>query len=619
MNGSVRLIQNVDNLLAWIAETQSKTFAFDTETYDANYEVMKLSTLKCRSMQFYDGKEAVFIRWTDDLLQLIRYFFQTNIKTLIGHNLAYDLKVCKKLDIPFEHLKLYDTMIAHHLIDEESELGLKFLTRTILQRDVLEHKDILSCDVLSEKFIKYATDDVINTWDLCTWQQPKLKELGLVRLFREIEMPFLLCILEMEYEGIHVDTNKVDTIKNELINEIIDLEIQMYKTLGVRYQLQANLLDGSLIPKSDISFTSNDTLADILFSKLKLDIVEQTPSGKPAVGRKTIEILKDKHPFVMLLYKYKKAQKLLTAFFEPLGKFIDVDGKVRARFNNCGTVTGRLSSSNPNMQQLPKVNKDFPIDVRSCFVAPANKVMISCDYAGQELRVLTQITQEPALIDAFNKGKDIHLATANDFFTLGIPEEALYENGKDYDLYKKKFKAERDKAKIINFGIAYGKGAFGFAKDFNISEQEAELILQKYFRAMPGVKTSITNAEEFIKSKGYIVSMTGRIRHFKKDTDGKNSWYSRACFREGFNFLIQGFSADMMRLAAIAARKSAVLHPEWDMKAIASIHDEMLFTVKKEYAAQAEVAIRGAFENAVKFVIPVVAETGMGTNYGECK
>ncbi len=296
---------------------------------------------------------------------------------------------------------------------------------------------------------------------------------------------------------------------------------------------------------------------------------------------------------------------------------VEIDGRVRPNFKDTGTKTGRLSCNNPNLQQLPKVNKEFPIDTRKCFTVPNGHKMITCDYSGQELRVLAQITGDPALIDTFNKGKDMHLSTANDFFNLGIDEEDLYEGSPKIEDLKEFYKDERNKAKTINFGMAYGKGAYGFSQDFNISEEEAQDILDKYFAALPKVKKAIDTCHKNVTEQGWVETMTGRRRHFSKIE--KNGWtgYPKKAYRESFNFLIQGFSADMIRIAMNRVYEKAP--PEWGLKAIATVHDEAVYKVRDEHVEAAKVFIKEQFEKAVNFCIPVVADVGVGTTYSEAK
>ena len=590
-----------------------KNISFDTETTSLIY-----TDLELEGISLCDGRIACYIPYPNSsVLKILQNIFNKPDATLIAHNIVFDMKVLHKYGFNFKGKRLYDTMIADHLLDERREHGLKFLAKHYLNvEETITWEDARKKG--GKVFEDYAINDAIWTYQICIKQQPMLKEEGLVRLFREIEMPFQEVLLEMAIEGIDVDLNEMNKIKKELIKKTEELEVQLHETLNIPYQMQMTL-DGLASIKSSMNFNSAQQLADILFNKLKLPIIEKTPSGAPSVGKLTISALKDKHPFVTLLSQYKIVQKLLSAFFEPIPQLVEKDGKIRPNFRDIGTKTGRLSCNSPNLQQLPKVNKQFPIDTRKCFVVPSKYQMITCDYAGQELRVLTQITQEPVLIDTFNKGKDMHLSTANDFFDLGIAEEDLYEGSPNIETLKDKFKDERNKAKVVNFGMAYGKGAFGFSKDFNISEDEAQKILDKYFAALPKVKEAIDKCHQEVTDKGEVVSMTGRKRRFEKVE--KNGWvgYLKGSYRQSFNFLIQGFSADMIRLAAIKVYKEAQKHPEWDLKSIMTVHDEVVYKVKEEYTEEASKLIKHCFETAVKFCIPIVADIGVGNNYGEAK
>ncbi len=264
-------------------------------------------------------------------------------------------------------------------------------------------------------------------------------------------------------------------------------------------------------------------------------------------------------------------------------------------FNDCGTKTGRLSCSKPNLQQLPKANKAFPVETRECFIAPPGKKLIASDYSGQELRVLAHLTQDKGLIEAFNSGRDFHQETAN------------------------KFGVERTKAKAINFGIAYGKMAYGFAKDWNTTEEEAQVFVDTYFKTFPKVKEAIEETTKEVKKQGYVISMAGRRRRLQLVTDGDNKFYRKSSFREAFNFKIQGFSADMMRIASIRILNQCIKNKEWGMRIIALIHDECLVEVKEEYAEQAKEVINKAMIGAVNLCVPVLVDTHIGDNYAQIK
>ncbi len=617
------VIKTEKDLKIFLSKFNKKVFAFDTETTSLRYTELEIEGFSLCSGDiscyvFLADYENKIINEEHNALVSLLGDLVKNAEVLIGHNLVYDLKVLDKIGISFDkEPELFDTMVADHLINENRKHGLKFLAKELLGVDeVTAFTDIK--DHSSSEFFKYACHDAEWTYQLAMLHKPELEEQGLTKLFREIEMPFLWSLLDMQITGMLVDVDKVRKTAEEIRVAIQKLALDMCDLLELRYEIGYDE-EGELTVFPYTNFNSSQQLAEILFTRLKLPMTETTPSGAPAVGKEVIARLRKSHPFVELLHKYKVASKLYNSYFKEDAQIminLEMDNRVRPSFHDTGTATGRLSCSNPNLQQLPKVNKDFPIQARSAFIVPEGYSMVTCDYSGQELRVLAEISQEPVLIDTFNKGKDMHLSTANDFFDLKIPEEALYESSKEHSVYKAKFKAERNKAKTINFGMAYGKGAYGFAKDFNISEEEAQEILDKYFAALPGVKQSIDDCHERVRTDGYVNTMTGRRRRFTKSSWGK---YDKKAFRQSFNFLIQGYSADMMRLAMNAGRALIKSNPKWDAKPIATVHDEAVYEVKTEYSEEFAAAIKKAFEGITKFSIPIVAETDIGLNYAEAK
>lgn len=590
------------------------TFSFDTETTDLNY-----TRLEMEGFSLCDGASACYVDLIDNpeqhelLLQLKELF--SNAKTIIAHNIVFDLKVLHKYGITCQHLKIYDTMIADHLLDEYRSHSLKNLSAELLYKKTIKYEEAEKAGHQSDLFYEYAINDAVWTWELCLWQQPHMKEQNLVKLFRDIEMPFQFVLLEMEVTGVLVDLDLVSKTAEDLREKSETLISELLDILGERPVIQATLTGGVTL-QSPINFNSTKVLADIMFNKLGLNQVETTPSGNPAVGKNTLWALKDKHPFVSKLLDYRIVQKLLTAFFEPLPGFVDGDGRVRPQFIDTGTKTGRLACRKPNLQQLPKANKDMGIDTRACFVVPKGYKMIACDYSGQEVRVMAQVSKDPTLVSSLNNGYDMHLAVANKFYNLGIPEEALNSTHSEHEAFKDKFKDERTKAKTITFGLAYGKGAFGFSKDFGISEEEAQKIVDDYFNGMPGLRDAIDNAHKELETNGSVTSMAGRKRRF---TPNEQGYYPGQAFRQSFNFLIQGFSADMIRKAMVLVCEEAKKYPDWDLKTIATVHDESVYQVKEEYVDKAMDMIKEQFEQAVKFIVPVVADVSMGDNYGEAK
>lgn len=588
----------------------------DVETYDetggdeaANYDKIALEMI-----QLCDGNITIGIYLKDnpELLGILNFITeQLKGKTVVAHNIPFELSVFAKYGMDTSEWLLFDTMVGDHLINEHRRHGLKFLAENILgASEVMDYETARAFGLHSDEFFNYACNDVEWCYELYILQKAYISNNNMEKLFYKIEMPFQRCLTEMRVTGVVLDIDLLKQLNQQYQQITTELKNNMLSLLGITDR-QKTLFNESL--EHELNFDSPHVLSDILFGKLGLEVIETTPGGQASVGKITLDKYKD-IPIVKLLSDYKKYKKRIAAFTDPLQSYVDRDGKVRPDFIDIGTKTGRLSCRNPNLQQLPKGEKGKQ-DIRDCFKVPDGYTMITCDYSGQELRVLAQLTQEPALIDIFNKGKDMHLSTANDFFNLNIPEEELYENHPKFNEHKKVYDNERNKAKVINFGMAYGKGAYGFSKDFNISEQEAQEILDKYFAALPKVKQCIEQTHRQVKENGYCTTMAGRRRRFLKE-DGK---YPKKAFRESFNFLIQGFSADMIRKAMVLVHKEKALHPEWNLQAIMTVHDEAVYQVKTEYVNEACALIKQQFEGAVKFDFPVVADVKTGKHYGEAK
>ena len=552
-----------------------------------------------------DGTHACYIIISEGCESMVKTaidFLETR-DLLIGHNIVYDLQVLYKYGMTKEP-ELFCTMIAHHLLDENSRHGLKELAASVLGATTTKYDEIE--DHSSAEFISYAINDAVWTWQLASLFRDQLLQEDLVPLFRDIEMPFQYVLRDMKVAGMLVDVDLLRTKRKEL-----ELHTdQLYKSL-----VQEAGVSGSF------NFNSSKQLGELLFTTLGLPIQDVTPSGAPSVGSAALVKLKS-HPIVSKILEYKNLRKLLTSYFAENAQIlsnIDPDNRVRPSFLDFGTKTGRLSCNSPNLQQLPKESKD-PVGTRSCFIVPKGYKMITCDYSGQEVAVAAQQSKDPTLVDALNKGQDMHLRIANQFYNLGIPDEALFKTHPDYDTYKDKYYNERNQAKVITFGLFYGKGAYGFAKDFDISEEEAQEIVDKYFEGMPQLKEAIEHAHDQVKAHGYVSSMSGRRRRFEQMTNRfGEKYYNNMSLRQSFNFLIQGYSADMIRMAMTAVRHVSKEYPQWDLKAIATVHDEAVYEVKEEYTDVAAQAIKKAFESVTEFVVPIVADIGIGKDYGEAK
>lgn len=589
--------------------------AFDTETTSLNYYELDIV-----GMSIYDGNVAVYIdiqnsHEPDKLLSTIRILFLST-KLLIAHNMAYDLKVLKKIAVT-TNATLFCTLTASHLINENAPKGLKELASSILNHSIITYKEAIKHGTDSDVFREYATNDAIWTWGLFEHFAPLLHKQGMAHLFKDIEMPFQHVLVEMESHGIKIDKEVLQDATKELRDEAVRLQIDMHTMLNLPYELQANLNDGSLVVCSQTNFDSSQQLIQII-EGLGLEVTETTDTGNKSVGRKTIERLKGKHKFVDLLHRYRVISKLLNAFFIPMPSFIDADGRLRASFNNCGTVTGRLSSSKPNLQQTTNKKLDgITYSVRDCFVASIGCKMIACDFSSQEVRVAAQQSNDPTLVKALRNGMDLHLTVANRFFELGIPEEKLYSTHPEFESLKDKYKKERTNAKIVTFGLLYGKSPFGLAQDFGISEDEAQKLIDKYFAGMPEVKKDIDRVHKEVEQKGYVTYMSKRRRHFTKIRRDNWEGYPKKAYRQSYNATIQGFSSDMMRKAMVMVHQNR--KPEWGLYALATVHDEAIYEVKEPYAEEAAAFIKQQFESCVNLIVPVESEVNIGQRYSECK
>lgn len=617
VNTVARTVEDIKN---WFSSNKHEVLSLDTETQGLNYDQLNME-----SIAFYNGTNGLFVGEKSLFPSLSTPL--SEVKQIVGHNIVFDLRVLYKTGLykewfeeQLDSIKIYDSMVAHHLIDENlPSIALKELAKSVLgKQKIMTWEEASKFKKYSKEWLEYCFNDVIFTWELMEYQTPLLKQEGVEDLFYDIEMKFQLCLLDMAVNGLLVDREKMSKVLVELKEEQVQLTKQMLAILKLPYQVQRRL-DGTMQIISPVNFNSSQQLGKILFETLKLPIIEKTESGQPSVGKVTIQKLKGESPFVALLDRYKVIAKLISAFFESIPEHICSDGRVRPFLHDCGTVTGRLSASEPNIQQLPKVNKNFKVNVRDCFIANEGKEIFTADYNSQEIRIMAELSKDKTLIDALTKNKDIHLATANQFYKLNIPEEELFESGFNYEKYKEQFKVQRDRSKSILFGLAYGKQAYGFSHDFNISEAEAQVIVDKFFEGMPGLKQAIDKTHKELNDNGYVKSLTGRKRRFLKVTMNDWTGYLRYSFRQSFNFRIQSTAADMIRQAMINVRREAKKYPQYDLRLIATVHDEVICEANQGYVKEVSALLKRCFESAMTFCIPLPAKIGHGQSYGAAK
>lgn len=612
-----QIFNNLDDFKFWVETLKHQgkfsKIAFDTELENG----LIWDKMKLQGISFCNGEDACYfdVSSIDVPTTYFNQVFQS-IDKLVAHNLPYDLKVLQRCNIissrEITH-KVFDTMTAAHLLDENGPKGLKDLAiiyDLAKPDEVKSWKEISRYSPNSVQFCNYALNDVIWTWQLHEILGSKLVHQGMKRLFFEIEMPFQFVLVEMETNGITLDLSKLQELRKKMFNLKRDYEGQMLALLGKQHVVQKNLFeDAEYI--SPVNFSSSHQLIKII-EGLGLKLPFETDTGQKSVDKATLLHLSGQHPFIDLLKNYRIAEKLLNGFLDKLPNHLCLDGKIRASFNNTGAVTGRLSSSNPNCQQIPKNKKAVGASVRGCFIASPGKKLIVGDYSGQELRVLTQVTRDPGLVECHCKGGDIHLAATNKCLKLEIPKECLFSSHPKYESYKSKYKDSRDKIKNkVVFPIIYGTTAIGVSKSLGISEELAQSYIDSFFELYPKVKQCWFDTIKEVKTKGFVTNLAGRRHRFDEPCG--------YAYRQAFNFKVQGFSADMIRLAAILILNEIRNRPEWDMRFLLIVHDEVVLEVNERFTDEAVKLIKSCMENAVKFCIPVIADVGSGLDYASSK
>jgi DNA polymerase-1 len=461
----------------------------------------------------------------------------------------------------------------------------------------------------TKEFYDYAMNDALWTYQLMKIFNKKLYELNVNRLFFEVEMPFQFTLMDMMINGVQINLEELEELRIEAAATKLKLQRELYDDNNIGYSLQPDMFTGEVEFVSNVKL-SNQTL-DKLFKKHGLITPFKTKKKAPSYGAETLTHFEG-HPFVDKLAQFNIVDKLLGSFIKKLPQHVSGDGRVRASFWNTGTVTGRLSCGDPNLQQLPKKKKKLPFDYKRIFEVPEGKVMVSADYSGQELRILGVVAKCPVLIAAFKAGVDLHLMTANIVFELGIPEEKMITTHPEYDALKEKHDYERHIGKNgYNFPIIYGTTSYGISKNCGISEEEAQKGIDKFFSAYPNVRTAIQRTSEYLHSNWHVRTLTNRRRRLNPE--------DKKSHRQAFNFLIQGLAADMIRCACNKVRKIGIDHPQWELKQIMIVHDEIVFEIKEEYADEALPILKEAMETAMNLPLRMPVDMGIAKTYSGAK
>ena len=583
---------------------QQKEVCFDTETTDLetlNAEIVGMSFSFKEHEAFYVPFPSDQIE-TQNLLNEFKPFFENESITKIGQNIKYDLGILKNYGIELKG-KWFDTMLAHYLIDADLRHGMDFLSTTYLNYEPVSIETLIGKkgknqlnmrDVGFEKIKEYAAEDADITLQLKKLFSPQLPDSNAQKLFDEVEVPLIDVLSDMEREGVRINKNFLDKYSVELGKQVSELEKRIYE------------LSGGL----NFNISSPKQLGEVLFDHLKLDPkAKKTKTGQYQTGEDVLQGLSE-HEIIRCILDIRQLQKLKSTYVDALPQLInEKTGRVHTSFNQAVAATGRLSSTNPNVQNIP-IRTDKGREIRKAFI-PRNDdfVLLSADYSQIELRVIASISKEENMIEAFKNGIDIHTATASKVYH--IPLEEVTSD-------------QRRNAKAVNFGIIYGQSAFGLSQNLGIPRKEASQIIEEYFLQYPRIKEYMSNTIHFAQENGFVETLLGR-RRYLRDINSKNFTVRGFAERNAINAPIQGSAADMIKVAMIKihhAMKSEIGNLPTGQaglksKMILQVHDELLFDVHKDEVEAMKKLVKYEMENAMILEVPIVVEAGVGENWLE--
>ncbi len=584
--------QEIDDLIQELEKQSS--FCFDTETTSLNAHDCELVGIAFS----YAATKAYYVPFpkdqekTNKLLTKFQAIFKNDQIEKVGQNLKFDITVLNHYGIAVKG-PLFDTMIAHYLLQPELQHNMDYLAETYLnyKPEPIENligkkgKNQLSMrNVPQERIKEYACEDADITWQLMELFRDQLKKANLWDLAITIEFPLIYVLANMEAQGVKLSTDSLGKYTKDLQNDLDKIEKEIHDLAGEEFNV------GS--PKQ---------LGEILFDKLKLDSkAKKTKSKQYSTSEETLQKIADKHPIIEKVLEYRSIKKLLSTYVEALPRLINEHtGKLHTSFNQAVTSTGRLSSNNPNLQNIP-IREERGKAIRKAFVpSDKNHVLVAADYSQIELRLMAHMSQDEHMVEAFKQDLDIHAATAAKIFHVENPEKVS--------------KDQRRKAKTANFGIIYGISAFGLSQRLNIPRKEAKEIIDEYFEGFPKVKEYMDRSIKEGRDKGFVETMLGRKRYLK-DINSRNGVVRGLAERNAINAPIQGSAADIIKLAMIDIFKE-LEDEKWETRMILQVHDELIFDAPEKEVDKLKELVRKKMENAIKISVPLTVDIGEGDNW----
>ena len=590
-----KLIDSKEDILNLVSAVKKcKTVCFDTETTSTNAllaELVGVSISVKEGEAFYitmpAGREEVKER-----LEILRPLFENEESEKVGQNMKYDITVLANYGIEVRG-SLFDTMIAHYVLQPELYHGMDYLAEIYLNYETIKIEELIGekgknqksmRDVPQEKICDYACEDADVTLKLKNILEPELKKEGLEELFYNIEMPLVPVLAYMERNGARIDTASLKETSTLFSKRLADIEENIYSLAGESFNIAS--------PKQ---------VGDILFGKLKIvEKPKKTKTGQFVTSEEVLTQLQNRHPIVKDILHYRGLKKLLSTYVDALPLLVnEATGKIHTSYNQTVTATGRLSSSNPNLQNIPIRDEDGK-EVRKAFVPDEGCHFLSVDYSQIELRIMAHLSGDKNMIDDFCSGHDIHAATAAKVYKKPIEEVT---------------KDERRKAKVANFGIIYGISVFGLAERMNVERREAKELIENYFATYSGVQQYIEKCKQEAKANGFVETIFHRKRYLP-DINSHNSVVRGYAERNAVNAPIQGSAADIIKVAMINIYRR-MKSENMRSTMILQVHDELNFNIIPEEKEAMQALVVEEMQNAFSMRVPLIAEYGWGENWLE--
>src|SRR5690606_6839175 len=574
---------------------KQKSVCFDTET--TNIKSLEAEIVGCAfSWETGKGYYLAFPEDQDETQKIInefRPFFENETIEKVGQNLKYDIKVLSNYNIPIKG-PLFDTMIAHYLINPDMRHNMDVLAETYLNYQPLsiteligkKGKNQLSMRTVElHKQTEYAVEDSDITLQLKEHFEKELESGNVTKLFNEVEIPLVSVLSSMEIEGINIDIPYLKELSVKLTHDIERLEKDIYEQAGEEFNLAS--------PKQ---------LGPILFDKLKfVDKPKKTKTGQYSTAEDVLSYLAKDHQIIADILEWRSYNKLKSTYVDSLPNEVNSKtGRIHTIYSQAVAATGRLSSNNPNLQNIP-IRTERGRQVRKAFVPRSEDyLLLAADYSQIELRIIAALSDEDTMINAFKNGEDIHTSTAAKVFKVDIDKVT---------------REQRSNAKTVNFGIIYGVSAFGLSNQTNLSRSEAKELIDTYYQTYPKLKAYISKQVHFAQDNGYVETIFGR-RRYLKDINSRNQVVRGAAERNAVNAPIQGSAADIIKIAMIRIQEK-LKAGNYKTKMLLQVHDELVFDAYKEEIETVTQLIKSEMENAYQLKVPLDVEIGLGVNWLE--